>query len=431
MLGPSPTGVATRPAALALLLLLALAGAACQSPPPAGEVVVDERSSMLAVEVHFPAFGRDPSLVRAWFVRGPIHAGLPELPPLVPATFVKDSRAYLLDPEPGTWSLVAVSAAVSPPRNRAPVAGVTDTVAAEGDIGTAYVLPGALIERTRATVAPGRAVFMGALTVEPDERVHALTFLEESLEQRLAEAVRPGSTYRTGLSAAFSRTWTVDPVATTFLRTVVEREAFLKGAPEDLGASPWAARLPAPPPDAERTALEQAWRGEPPPPAPAPPAPLPESVEQEPPAPPPPDPRSAPAEEPPAPAPPPRAEEPPAPSPKPAPAPPPAPVARTAPSPEPDAEPAPPPAPPPEIAPGSGSLDDVRVGMLHTRVREILGDPDDRSTRATLRAWIPFYSGPGTHERTWVYQGRGRVVFTVDSHRGTLRVARVIREGVE
>ncbi|NIW86578.1 MAG: hypothetical protein GWN09_08285, partial [Gammaproteobacteria bacterium] len=80
----------------------------CQSVPT--DVSISSKSSLLAVDVRYPIpLSRDPSLVRVFFVRGPIHGGLEELPELIPASFVKWSRAYLLDPEPGTYSLVAVT----------------------------------------------------------------------------------------------------------------------------------------------------------------------------------------------------------------------------------------------------------------------------------------------------------------------------------
>ena len=73
--------------------------------------------------------GRDPTLARVYFAKGVVHRGLEKLPELVPASFVKGARAYLLDPKPGTYSLVAVASDFAPPLNPARVAGVRATVA--------------------------------------------------------------------------------------------------------------------------------------------------------------------------------------------------------------------------------------------------------------------------------------------------------------
>ena len=102
------------PRSLPFWLTLISLVAGCQTPTPGGPAPPD--SSMLAVDVRFPfPQSRDPALVQAFFVRGPVHAGLEELPVLIPSSFVKNSRAYLVDPVPGTYSLVAVSNAVAPP----------------------------------------------------------------------------------------------------------------------------------------------------------------------------------------------------------------------------------------------------------------------------------------------------------------------------
>jgi hypothetical protein len=62
--------------------------------------------------------------------------------------------------------------------------------------------------------------------------------------------------------------------------------------------------------------------------------------------------------------------------------------------------------------------------MSFDEVQEILGDPDDRIDRLTAKAWIPFYTGPGAYLRDWIYEGEGRVVFSL--HDGSLEVLDVI-----
>jgi hypothetical protein len=60
--------------------------------------------------------------------------------------------------------------------------------------------------------------------------------------------------------------------------------------------------------------------------------------------------------------------------------------------------------------------------MSPEQVREILGDPDQRDSYLTRRAWIPFYSGPGAQRRVWTYDDVGQVVFSLDTRTGILQV---------
>jgi hypothetical protein len=62
--------------------------------------------------------------------------------------------------------------------------------------------------------------------------------------------------------------------------------------------------------------------------------------------------------------------------------------------------------------------------MDHDEVRRILGSPDGRIDRLTAKAWIPFYDGPDANLREWIYEGKGRVVFSL--YEGTLEVIDVV-----
>jgi hypothetical protein len=62
--------------------------------------------------------------------------------------------------------------------------------------------------------------------------------------------------------------------------------------------------------------------------------------------------------------------------------------------------------------------------MDHEEVRRILGPPDGRLDRTTSKAWIPFYTGPGVYLRDWIYEGEGRVIFSM--YHGTLEVLDVV-----
>ena len=392
-----------------LLLWLALVPllSACQSTP-AADVSISPESSLLAVDVLFPApLSRDPSLVQVFFVKGPIHGGLQQLPELIPASFVKWSRAYLVDPEPGTYSLVAVTSAFAPPWNDYPVAGVSQT-RWSGTSADAMIFPAEWIQRTRTTIAPGGVAFMGALRVRQGDRINASALFQDDLQQRIAERIRPGVTSESGLAGWLKRTWTVDLEETSLSNEAGDRESFVEAALADLGDSPSArviaravsrqdtvakSRAPAPRPTST-LAIPEASAAKPQSAAPSP--------------------RSATAE--------PRSA---APGPKSA-APQPQsaaldPKAATA---EPEAAP---PTPERRRIPGlppDSPLAKIELGMDHEEVRRILGPPDGRLDRTTSKAWIPFYTGPGVYLRDWIYEGEGRVIFSM--YHGTLEVLDVV-----
>lgn len=490
-------------------------GSSCQSTP-APERLISAESSLLAVDVVFPArLSRDRSLVQAFFARD----GEPdELPEFVPATFVKWSRAYLLDPEPGTYSLVAVTSAVAPPWNEYPVAGGVTHTRNRGTIAHAVIFPAELVHRTRTTIARGDVAFMGALRIKRGDPVDADVAFEDDLQRRIAERIRPGATSETGLARWFPRTWLVDLAQTSISRDAADRNAFFENAFEDLGESPWAHVVArAAPHEARIVSKKPASRNA------APRVPEPEIATRKPPVPSAdlldraePLPPSAPAEEisavvkP-------RADEAPQsttsiPRPEvtasrqsPAPIPhagtaesvsntpmpentranpdttartprstptapqtvatsqadaatqptvaetpaPPLPESQTSTVPQddrvgprpaslvptvgPQSEPAllasavSAPITPPrrfsKLPPGS-PLAQITFGMSHHEVRSMLGEPDDRIDRITVRAWIPFYSGAGGYLRDWIYEGKGRVVFSL--HKGSLDVVDVI-----
>ena len=232
---------------------------ACQSAPVT-DVWISPQSSMLAVDVLFPEpLNRDPSLVQAWFLKGPVPGQGEALAEPIPATFVKWSRAYLLDPEPGIYSLVAVAAEYAPPWNDEPIDGITQTTSS-GISADAVIFPAELIRRTTAAVAPGQAVFLGLLEVRRGDHISADAVPADDLQARLANRIRPGVTGLTGIRAWLARARVVDRENTTFSNLPADREAFLANARADLGESPWTAVLarqaPAPSvsPVARRTA---------------------------------------------------------------------------------------------------------------------------------------------------------------------------------
>ncbi len=148
----------------ALVLLLS----SCQSVPPK-EIPVSPDSSVLGVDVAFPVpLSRDPVLTGVVFLKEPLHGRLEEAPELIPASWIKGSRAYLLNPQPGAYLVVAVFSAVSVPSTSTSASlggGITGSVSTGGSVGMTVVLPAAMSQRTRTTIGPTRVEFAGALQI--------------------------------------------------------------------------------------------------------------------------------------------------------------------------------------------------------------------------------------------------------------------------
>jgi len=384
--------------------------AGCRSVPVAG-VAVPPESSLLAVDVLFPAaLSRDPSLVQAFLLKGAIPDAGEELPPLIPATFVKGSRAYLLDAEPGDYSLAVVTAEYAPPINYEVIEGVTETTSS-GISTDAMILPAELIRRTTTRVAPGQLAFMGALRVARGDRIDADSIPQDDLQRRIAEQIRPGVTSESGLRGWLKRARVVDLEETSLSNQPADRQAFLEAARVDLGISPWADVVAR----AEATAGRQPAR----PRAPARPAPIPEPVAVQPAI---VEPRPAPRAAPPA-----EPQAAPQTAPEAAPAeenPEEESTITTAAIPEQEPLPVAPQPHPFAGVPPDSPLAQIEYGMKHDQVQEILGSPDGRIDRLTSKAWIPFYDSPGSHLREWIYAGRGRVVFSL--YQGSLEVVDVV-----
>ena len=326
------------------------------------------------MDVVFPVpLGRDPNLVQVFLVKGSIHRGLKELPELIPASFVKESRAYLLDPEPGTYSLVAVTSAVAAPLRDRPVAGGVTATTLSGTLANATIFPAELIQRTRTTIGSGSVAFMGALRVVDGERINANAVFRDELQKRIAERIRPGASSESGLSSWFTMAWMPDLEETSLSNEAGDREAFLEAALTDLGDSPWAQVIArALPREATMAGSRTPGTG------PKSAAMMLEAVGAKP------------------------------------------QLAATEPKPS-------PPSPERRRVPGippDSPLAEIELGMSYRDVRRILGDPDDRIDRTTAKAWIPFYTGPGAYLRDWIYKGRGRVVFSL--HGGSLHVFDVV-----
>jgi hypothetical protein len=224
----------------ALVLLLS----SCQSVPPK-EIPVSPDSSVLGVGVAFPVpLSRDPVLTGVVFLKEPRHGQLEEATDLIPASWIKGSRAYLLNAEPGTYLVVAVFSAVSLPSTSTSASlggGVTGSVSTGGAVGQTVILPAAMIQRTRTVIGPSRVEFAGALQIgyQSSDRINASTEFEDELQRWIAELVRPGVTSKSGLAGQFTRTWMANPTLSSTSNEAGDRESFLDDALADFGNSPW------------------------------------------------------------------------------------------------------------------------------------------------------------------------------------------------
>ena len=64
-------------------------------------------------------------------------------------------------------------------------------------------------------------------------------------------------------------------------------------------------------------------------------------------------------------------------------------------------------------------------------MRKALGEPDSANAYMTGKAWIPFYFGSDVARTDWMYEGKGRVVFSRNRYTGALKVVRILYNSSE
>jgi hypothetical protein len=245
-----------QPAVLLPILLIILSG--CQSMPPK-HIEVSPSSSVLGVNVDFTyydyydrvtralarATNSIPLLAGVVFVKEPLHGRL--TPELIPASWIKGSRAYLLNPEPGTYFVVAVSFALNIPNTSTSGSlggGVTGSLSTGGSVGHTVILTEEMIQQTKTTIAPSGVEFMGALRIVPGDRINAKAEFQDDLQKQMAEDIRPGVTSATGLSGQFTMTWMVDLEKSSVTDAASDLEKFSLDAADDFEKSPWSQIVP-------------------------------------------------------------------------------------------------------------------------------------------------------------------------------------------
>lgn len=61
--------------------------------------------------------------------------------------------------------------------------------------------------------------------------------------------------------------------------------------------------------------------------------------------------------------------------------------------------------------PASAKFGQLKIGMSHSQVTGILGQPSDQGSYITGKAFIPFYFGSDKYRYEAVYKGQGRLIF--------------------
>ncbi len=232
----------------------------CQSMPPK-HIEVSPSSSVLGVDVDFMAhysgvnramsnfMKAGPVLAEVVLLKEPLHGRLEpeEIPELIPASWINGSRAYLLNPEPGTYSVVAVSFAMRLPSTGSSIplgGGVTASVSTGGSVVHMVMLTEELIRQTKTTVAPSGVEFMGALRIVSGDRINAKAEFQDDLQRLMTEVLRPGVTDATGLSGYMTMTWMVDLEKSSVTDAASELEKFSLDAADDFEKSPWSQIVP-------------------------------------------------------------------------------------------------------------------------------------------------------------------------------------------
>ena len=130
---------------------------------------------------------------------------------VIPASWIRKTRAYLLNPEPGTYYVAAATLVINIPTQGVSTSvggGVSVGVSAGGSFGHMIILTEEMIQQTKTTIALSGVEFMGALRLRQGGRINAKTEFQDDLQRHFAEVIRPGVTSASGLSGYMTMTWT-------------------------------------------------------------------------------------------------------------------------------------------------------------------------------------------------------------------------------
>lgn len=214
-------------------LSLAVAGTACRTLPPVEPASPQSAALGLRLRTGAKILGLiDSSRVPTTVLFARVPAGRPatEAAALMPATFVRKDRYYLLnvDPRYRYCPVVAVFQA----------AAQTGTTAAisPGDDRTGYVFFARRTVEAACTegAAPGNLSFLGDFHVVPHDEAPRL----DNFQKHFMEVIVPGSSARFGQFFG-PRFQADDARATRVERNPAARASFLERAGQDFAGSKW------------------------------------------------------------------------------------------------------------------------------------------------------------------------------------------------
>jgi hypothetical protein len=177
-----------------------------------------------------------------FFLREPSGGGGPEdRGEIIRASWINGERAYLLNPEPGTYYVVAAGYSYTVAAGSSTTSigsNISLSISAAGRAAYVIVFPDDLIRETQTTIAPSCMAFMGGLRFLPGDRVNANAQLQGDLQRHVAEALVPGSTSASGFSGYLTRTYMVNREKSSVSNETRDRENFLRKAARDFAKSP-------------------------------------------------------------------------------------------------------------------------------------------------------------------------------------------------
>jgi hypothetical protein len=82
----------------------------------------------------------------------------------------------------------------------------------------------------------------------------------------------------------------------------------------------------------------------------------------------------------------------------------------------------------PAFAVQAGGLGDVEKGMTRDKVRALVGEPDTVNSYPTWKRFVPRMGRWSTDRKRmdWVYEGKGRVIFSHNQYVDDYKVLKVI-----
>jgi hypothetical protein len=82
----------------------------------------------------------------------------------------------------------------------------------------------------------------------------------------------------------------------------------------------------------------------------------------------------------------------------------------------------------PALAVQAGSFNDIQKGMTEKKVKALVGEPDSENSYPTWKRFVPRFRTWSTDRKRmdWVYNDKGRVVFSHNQYVDEYKVLKVI-----